>query len=203
MSIQTMSRVWEHSNLGSTQLLLLLAIADFSNDEGVAWPSVRTLARKIRMSERNTHYLLTKIIKTGELAIEKNKGPRGCNLFRVQILQGANLSGMQQVALGGAMDGAKGVQPTAPEPSVIRQRTASAIPSPSNNPKKHLFDLGVSILTQAGESEKAARTFLAKFAKQDEGKLAEVIGYLATNPKIEPKSYIAAAFKPEERGLVT
>ena len=77
--------------------------------------------------------------------------------------------------------------------------------SPSSSPpdpKKAIFDLGVSILTKTGTTESGARSFLARFAKQDEGKLAEVLGHLAAHPKVEPKAYIAAAFKPEARGLV-
>lgn len=76
-----------------------------------------------------------------------------------------------------------------------------ADPPKPPDPKKRLFDLGVSLLTQAGDTEKVARSFLARFAHQDEAKLGEVLGHLATHPKVEPKSYIAAAFKPEERSL--
>lgn len=82
--------------------------------------------------------------------------------------------------------------------------TSSGASAPScaeADPRKRLFDLGVSILTKTGDSEKTARSFLAKFAKQDEGKLGEVLGHLAAHPKVEPKSYIVGAFKPQTRGL--
>lgn len=92
-----------------------------------------------------------------------------------------------------------------PTYSVSKDTGAAAPFSPSvtdtANPKKRLFDIGVSILTQAGDNDKNARSFLAKFAKQDEAKLGEVLGHLAAHPKIEPKSYIVAAFKPEVRTL--
>lgn len=97
---------------------------------------------------------------------------------------------------------------TTPEPEVpdnYRYPDASASFSPpakdSADPKKALFDLGVSILTKTGDTEKASRAFLAKFAKQNEAKLGEVLAHLATNSKIEPKSYIAGAFKPKVREL--
>lgn len=89
----------------------------------------------------------------------------------------------------------------------VIQTTSDAVassPPPAKDtadPKKALFDLGVSILTKTGDSEKSARSFLAKYAHQNETKLAEVLGFLATNAKIEPKSYIAAAFKQEAREL--
>lgn len=90
-----------------------------------------------------------------------------------------------------------------PIPTVYTEGKPSVTAAPSSpDPKKAIFDLGVSILTKTGTTEGGARSFLAKYAKQDEGKLAEVLGHLAANAKVEPKAYIAAAFKPEARGLV-
>ncbi len=127
MAIRTMSLVWDHSTLGGTELLLLLAIADFADETGRAWPSVATLAKKIRMSERNARYLLKKIAATGELVVEHGKGPRGCNLFRVQTLQGANLAGLQPVATVGGNGWPRGAAIAfAPEPSVNHQGTVNS-----------------------------------------------------------------------------
>jgi hypothetical protein len=39
MSIKVMSQVWEHSTRKGTRLLLLLALADFANDEGICYPA--------------------------------------------------------------------------------------------------------------------------------------------------------------------
>lgn len=92
-----------------------------------------------------------------------------------------------------------------PIPSVYTEGKPSVTAAPSSapsNPKEIIFTLGVSILTGQGERESSARAFLGKFAGQDEAKLAEVIGHLAAHPKVQAKSYIAGAFKPEERGLV-
>jgi uncharacterized phage protein (TIGR02220 family) len=125
MSISVMTTVWEASKLGGTELLLLLGIADFANQDGVAYPSVATLAKKIRMSERNTHYLLKKLVDSGELEVKRNAGPRGCNLFRVKTLHHAASAPVQSIAGGGATGSAKGVQPTAPEPSLNRQEPLS------------------------------------------------------------------------------
>ncbi len=61
--------------------------------------------------------------------------------------------------------------------------------------------LGVRVLTDAGTTEQSARAFLGKHYKTDRGKLAEVVAYLATNPKLEPKSYIEKAMQPEVRKL--
>jgi hypothetical protein len=66
------------------------------------------------MSERNTRYLLDKLVASGELKIEKNSGPRGCNLFTLQTLQGGckiREGGCKKPRLGGAIA-------IAPEPSI-------------------------------------------------------------------------------------
>lgn len=85
--------------------------------------------------------------------------------------------------------------------AVDKSTVATSLPPPTN-PKEIIFKLGVSILTEQGEKEAQARSFLGRFAGKDEAKLAEVIGHLATHPKVQAKAYIAGAFKPEERGLV-
>ncbi len=45
MSILMMSKVWALENLEPAEKLVLLAVADFANDDGIAWPSIPTLAR--------------------------------------------------------------------------------------------------------------------------------------------------------------
>ncbi len=52
MSIKAVSWVWEHSPEKSTRLLMLIAIADYCDDEGICYPSVRRLAEKCRLSSR-------------------------------------------------------------------------------------------------------------------------------------------------------
>jgi len=42
-----MTYVWEHSSQKGTLLLLLLAVADFADKDGKAYPSIRTLANRI------------------------------------------------------------------------------------------------------------------------------------------------------------
>lgn len=85
MSIRALNMVWEHSEAKGSALILMLAIADFASDAGLSYPSVPTLARKSRMSERNTRYALGKLVESGELAIQTGAGPRGANLYRIMI----------------------------------------------------------------------------------------------------------------------
>jgi hypothetical protein len=83
MSVRTMARVWDASTHSGTELLMLLAIADFADDEGNAYPAVGTLASKCRMSPRNANFILTALRTSGELEVRANEGPKGTNRYKV------------------------------------------------------------------------------------------------------------------------
>lgn len=51
MSIAVMTRIWKSSATKGSGLLLLLAIGDNANEDGIAWPGIETLAAKTRLSE--------------------------------------------------------------------------------------------------------------------------------------------------------
>jgi len=84
-----MAVVWDRSAHSGSELLMLLAIADFSDDEGRAYPSVATLAAKCRTSPRYAMKLLDALNASGELEVRKNQGPMGrggrTNLYRVVV----------------------------------------------------------------------------------------------------------------------
>src|SRR5262245_55973925 len=83
MSIEVTSAVWKWSRQKSGPLLVMLAIADYTNNECIAWPAVSTLARKVRMSKRNTQRCVRALQETGELEVRRNKGRRGSNIYRI------------------------------------------------------------------------------------------------------------------------
>lgn len=84
MSIRTLSRVWEQSKHRGSELLMLLAIADFADDNGYAFPSVATLAKKCRTSPRNANLILRQLRESGELTVRFNDGPKGVNRYQIQ-----------------------------------------------------------------------------------------------------------------------
>jgi len=70
MSIKTMSRVWEHSRQSGSQLLMLLALADYADDDGVSWSrglKMAHYAKKARLSERQAQRLFRDLEDAGEL----------------------------------------------------------------------------------------------------------------------------------------
>jgi hypothetical protein len=147
MSIQTMAAVWKGSQHSGSALLMMLAIADFADDKGVAYPAVSTLAEKTRMKQRNANYLLSELQASGELAIKIGEGRKGTNLYRIVLsrLQGVQAgaglqagagvqagAGLHQSAGGAALECSKPLHPSAAEPSLNHQEPsgkASAKPT--------------------------------------------------------------------------
>lgn len=81
-----MTLVWRKSRNQRSAMLLLLAIADHAHDDGKgAFPSVKTLARKTRQSERNVQLLLNTLRASRELTVLEGEGPHGCNLYHVNV----------------------------------------------------------------------------------------------------------------------
>jgi hypothetical protein len=94
-----MNDVWQHSRNKGAPLLLLLALADFANDDGVCWPSMATLARKVRVTTtRAIQQLIVKLRASGELIQEKDAGPNRTHLFRVNISSHATISSHANVS---------------------------------------------------------------------------------------------------------
>jgi hypothetical protein len=76
VSIKVMSRVWEESSQKGTPLLVLLALADWSNDRGECDPSYNQLADKARIDRRRAIRVVQSLEADGELSIRVGKGFR-------------------------------------------------------------------------------------------------------------------------------
>lgn len=84
MSWQAASFVTEHSQHKGSYLLTLLMIANHAHADGTgAWPSIATLARETRMSERGVQYCIQKLRDSGELEVIADGGPKGVNGYSI------------------------------------------------------------------------------------------------------------------------
>jgi hypothetical protein len=83
MSIRVMSWVWDCGPEKGSDLLVLLALADFANDEGECWPSMASIARKARMTERGAQKIARRLKEDGFLEITTGGGRHGCNRYRI------------------------------------------------------------------------------------------------------------------------
>lgn len=165
MSIKVLSYVWERSHQKGSHLLLLLAIADYADDAGFAYPSVPRLARKSRMTDRNVQYALNRLVHSGEIAYQPHAGPNGTHLYQVlmhyvgptsswgenfapangrkersYVAGGANLApGVK--SLRGENQCARGVKGLSPNPSG----------DPSEEKKENHYNLGPGKQTSSSE----------------------------------------------------
>lgn len=67
MSVRLMADVWDRAPVRGADLLLLLAVADYANDEGYLWPSPIALSRKARCARETAWRFLTRCERAGVL----------------------------------------------------------------------------------------------------------------------------------------
>ena len=81
-----MSQVWNMEIDDSTAKLTLMALADFSDDEGYCYPSYEVLAKKISKSKRTAIRAVEKLTELGFLQKEKRElkdGTSSANLYKI------------------------------------------------------------------------------------------------------------------------
>jgi len=73
MSIKVMTLVWDRFPAAGSELLAMLALADWCSDDGGSlYPSIATLAKKIRVSESQARRLLHGLIADGYVSVIGN-----------------------------------------------------------------------------------------------------------------------------------
>jgi hypothetical protein len=87
MSIRAMQLVWDHLDCSGGDLLALLCLADHvgSDREMVAWPSIRLIARRCRMTERGAQKAIRRLEAKGFLSIVEGGGRGGTNRYRLHL----------------------------------------------------------------------------------------------------------------------
>ena len=118
MSVRCIAQVWDKSTHSGTDLLMLLALADYSDDEGNSYPAVSSLARKCRMQPRNAGYILRSLQKSGELKILQNEGPKGTNRYRIML---ASLGASKPLHRVAPLQSTAPLQSNVPTPAIQRR----------------------------------------------------------------------------------
>lgn len=152
MSIKWSGMVWHNSQQTGSGLLVLLAIADHANDDGICWPSVARLARMARVSERQCQRLISQLVNAGELAVERGgHGPKSTTVYRMLPVLAENKGDTAMSPLTenkgdiqgikGDIQRAKGDIAVSPEPSiepsiepVAEERASEPTPEPTPEP---------------------------------------------------------------------
>jgi hypothetical protein len=139
MSVRCISQVLEKSQHAGTELLMLVVLADYSDDDGNSYPAVASLARKCRMGVRNVRYILNALQRSGELRVIASAGPKACNRYRI-VLSALGVAEplkplaplqrtapLQPTSVTPATHFPKPLQPIASNPSLNRQRTVNGL----------------------------------------------------------------------------
>ena len=85
MSIAIIAEVWKSPCNDASTLLLLLALADWSNDQAESWPAIPALAAKSRLSERSCRYLLRRLERVGVLEVLIGGGRKRPNTYHINL----------------------------------------------------------------------------------------------------------------------
>lgn len=136
LSIQAMSWVIENSKHSLGSFVVLLMIANHAKSDGTgAWPSVSTLAREARMSERQVRNCLRNLEQSGELRAAIGAGPHGANLYELPLMTGANIADVK-ISQGQILTGS--LSKIAPEPSFNRPTSKTPLP-PVNGGREPVY----------------------------------------------------------------
>lgn len=90
MSIKVMTDVWAYADCKGSELLILLALADFSDDNGEnIYPSMQTLAQKSRMSDKQARRVVQNLVKLNLIEIVEQggwqRGRNRANSYRIRL----------------------------------------------------------------------------------------------------------------------
>jgi len=121
-----MSAIWESKTTSGSDRLVLLALADNANDEGICWPSVATIARKSNLSKRYTQMILEKLLKDGHILRQQRyddaKHKNMTNVFTVvrpvSLVNDTSLPSESCLTIPSEVDLRRVVRPASPEPSI-------------------------------------------------------------------------------------
>ncbi len=172
-----MSQVWDLT-LPAFDKLVLLALADCANDEGLAWPSISTLKRKSGAGERTVYRAIVAMEALGILSIERIAG-KG-NRYTITPATAAPLPQRHPCRKGRSPLPQRQVTPAtqAPNPSINHQEPSevkSAASADRLTPSEIL----------EGWNELAQQCGLPKAGKLTGGRLRQAQARLREYPEIE------------------
>ena len=142
MSIKLMAQIWESGPQNQTERFVLLALADYANDEGECWPSIGGIASKCVMSDRGIQKVLKRLEDGGWLSIEEGGGRKNCNLFTIKTPnevhpeRGSPLAKNPEPQCKNPERGSENPEPGSPEPSRTIIEPSVDTPCGSPKPKK-------------------------------------------------------------------
>lgn len=90
--MRLMTCIWDATDVSGSELLVLLALADHANDAGICWPSLPRIAKRARLSERQTQRVIQKLASEGHIKILSKGDGRGHSTMYQITIKGDNMS---------------------------------------------------------------------------------------------------------------
>jgi len=85
VSMIVMNRVWDHAQQSGTSLVVLLALADRSDEDGICWPGVAWIAQRARLQSRQARNILRQLEKSRDILATIGRGRNHTNLYLVTV----------------------------------------------------------------------------------------------------------------------
>src|SRR5262245_29695402 len=87
MSVRVCAAIWSRFSNGGPYLLAMLALGDYADDNGLKlYPSIKTLAQKMRCSESQARRILHRLIDSGHIEVVGNdRGGIGPRRYRINL----------------------------------------------------------------------------------------------------------------------
>lgn len=148
MSVEIMAQAWRVPCPSPATKLVLVALADNANDQGVCWPSVPHVARKCGLNERSVQRAIAALASDGHVTAERRTGR--ATYYHVHPRQDVTPERMSPPTPVRGRGGVVSPPPPAqchPTPGVVSPRT---IIEPSLEPSRG----GRAPTDQAGEPER-------------------------------------------------
>jgi len=177
MSLSVMKWVWENSSTKGSERLVILALVDFADDEGVCWPSIATVAKKANLDGRYVKRILKKLVSDGIIKVDhrKNGIHNRSNIFTI-VMKCMSLpsetpgSGLEDTR-GSGQETPRVVAPAPPESPINNQLDPSRILKPAYKKRRSaveapLFPIAVALSEVSGLSFEANKAKIFREAKE-------------------------------------
>ena len=124
-----MSYVWEFGPEKQADRFVLLALADYANDEGECWPSIAGICRKTCMSERGVQGVIQRLKINGWVSISVGSGRKNCNVYTIKnpAPPAPRSSCPPQMNAETPQMDVENPAPPAPEPSITIKKPSKSI----------------------------------------------------------------------------
>ena len=109
MSILAMTWAWGLMDLDQSQTLVLLALADAANDDGVCWPSQAEIGRKARLKDRAVRNQIRSLEAMGLVSVSSRSTSQGrkTNVYRLNVGCDFSLQSKQPARNAGWVEGSE------------------------------------------------------------------------------------------------